>query len=402
VFWFPALIGPDSLKNARLAQAFGGGLRHWPVLGGDGRTALAALAVGAVLLLGWSHLEVNDDIRALQNPDQDLVAQQRKLGTLLDTPTPAQFYLIRAASAEAVLQREEALKRKLDPLVGQAAISGYQALSNWVPSEQTQAQRRALAERKLLAVDGALPLLAARIDEDATWVGAMRERAAPGPSLSLAEFLAAPAGEPWRHLWLGEIEGDYASIVALRGASVAALPALRAAAADLDGVQWVDKVAEISSVLGRYREYMSWVLLFSYCAVFGLLFVRYRASAWRALAPTALSSALTVALFGIAGYPLQLFHLLALMLLLGIGVDYGIFFRERSQGRSATAWMAVSLSAASTVLAFGLLGLSNTPALRAFGLTMLLGTALVWLIVPCFGRERMHAPPQPVEDTCRV
>ena len=30
---------------------------------------------------------------------------------------------------------------------------------------------------------------------------------------------------------------------------------------------------------------------------------------------------------------------------------------------------------------FGLLGLSGTPALRAFGLTMLIGTALVWLLV---------------------
>jgi predicted exporter len=44
----------------------------------------------------------------------------------------------------------------------------------------------------------------------------------------------------------------------------------------------------------------------------------------------------------------------------------------------------VGLSAASTLLSFGLLALSGTPALRAFGLTMLLGTALVWLAAPCF------------------
>jgi predicted exporter len=42
------------------------------------------------------------------------------------------------------------------------------------------------------------------------------------------------------------------------------------------------------------------------------------------------------------------------------------------------------LSALSTLLSFGLLGLSKTPALQAFGLTMLIGTASVWLIVPCF------------------
>jgi predicted exporter len=50
----------------------------------------------------------------------------------------------------------------------------------------------------------------------------------------------------------------------------------------------------------------------------------------------------------------------------------------------------------STLLSFGLLGLSRTAALQAFGLTMLIGTALVWLIVPCFARER--ATPANVQE----
>ena len=38
----------------------------------------------------------------------------------------------------------------------------------------------------------------------------------------------------------------------------------------------------------------------------------------------------------------------------------------------------------SALLSFGLLALSNSPPLHAFGLTMLIGMALVWLISPCF------------------
>jgi predicted exporter len=106
---------------------------------------------------------------------------------------------------------------------------------------------------------------------------------------------------------------------------------------------------------------------------------------------------MAIALLSLAGQQLQLFHVLALMLLLGIGVDYGVFFHERPDRRETSAWMAVSLSAVSTLLSFGLLGLSRTPALQAFGLTMLLGTALVWLIVPCFGRE-----PEPLADTVQL
>lgn len=401
VCWYPALIGPAALKNARQAQAFSAVLAHWPVLRADRKTALALLAVAILLGFGWSRLGVNDDIRSLQNPPKQLVAEQIKLGKLLDAPTPVQFYLVRGATADLVLQREEALKRQLDPLIAKRTISGYQAISNWVPSAQVQAGRRKLTEEKLLADAAALPLLLNRIGGDADWLRAIRASAVATPLLTVDEFMQAPASEPWRHLWLGRLDEGYASVVAVRGLSLAGLPELQQAAAGLAGVQWVDKVADISSLLGRYRQYMGWALLFSYAAVFCLLFLRYRAATWRVLAPTALASGVTIALLGIAGHQLQLFHVLALMLLLGIGVDYGVFFQERPDRREASAWMAVSLSAASTLLSFGLLGLSKTPALQAFGLTMLLGTALVWLIVPCFAREHAAvAPVRQMEEVC--
>jgi predicted exporter len=156
----------------------------------------------------------------------------------------------------------------------------------------------------------------------------------------------------------------------------------------IDGVQWVDTVAEISSVLGRYRKYMGWIIVLSYFAVYALLYWRYGAAAWRVLAPIALASVTTIALLGLVGQSLHLFHVLALMLLLGIGVDYGIFFQDHPARTDPVGWLAVGLSAVSTLLSFGLLGLSKTPALQAFGLTMLIGTIMVCLIVPCCGYKK--------------
>ena len=89
-----------------------------------------------MLLFGGLGLSVQDDIRALQKPPQNLLDDQVKLGKILDLATPVQFYLLRAASAEALLQREETLTQRLDPLVQQNQIRGYQAISNWVPSAQ--------------------------------------------------------------------------------------------------------------------------------------------------------------------------------------------------------------------------------------------------------------------------
>jgi predicted exporter len=146
-------------------------------------------------------------------------------------------------------------------------------------------------------------------------------------------------------------------------------------------VRWVDKAGEITALLGRYRVAMGLLLLIAHAAVFAALAWRFGRSAWRAWLPTALGSVITLALLGLLGQPLQLFNVLALLLLLGVGVDYGIFLLEHPNDGSA--WLAVSLGAASTWLAFGLLGLSSTPALRAFGLTLLFGVAIVGLLAPC-------------------
>ena len=390
--WFPLLVGPRVLRSGALARVYGAALARWP----RARMNAATLAMVALFIgfagVGLARLGVNDDIRSLQTPPKHLVDDQIKLGKLLDAPTPVQYYLVRGPSAEIVLQREEALKRRLDPLIAANRINGYQALSNWVPSAQTQARRRALVEARLLAPGGPLDALARAIGEDAAWIGATRAHLlAPVAPLTADAFLGTAPSEPWRHLWLGRTEGVYASIVALRGLKMNDLQDVRRAGDGLEGVQWVDKVAEISAVLGKYRQYMGWVVLAAYAVVFLLLFPRYRARAWRVLAPTAIATLATLATLGVAGQSLQLFHVLALMLLLGVGVDYGIFMQEHADkpgADHATPWLAVGLSAANTILSFGLLGLSHTPALQAFGLTMLIGTALAWLLVPCFANTK--------------
>jgi predicted exporter len=385
VFWFPLLVRAGTLKSTPVAQWWAISLERWPLLRLRRSSLWAAGLFVAFAFFGFSRLGVQDDIRLLQNPPENLINDQIKLSKLLDTPTPAQFYIVRGTTPEEVLQREEMLKQRLDPLIEERILSGYHALSNWVPSAQSQTARRNLIDRTLLNDNGPLEALAGQIGENGKWVAATRAHLlASALPLTPDDFLKTPAGELWRHLWLGQVDGGWASIVALRGLTHTGLPKLQHADIGLEGVQWVDKVGEISHVLGRYRKTMGWVVLFSYLVVYGLLYPRYRSATWRVLAPTALASIATLSLLGMAGQNLQLFHVLALMLLLGVGVDYGIFLHEYLGRCDPVAWLAVGLSALSTLLSFGLLSLSKTPALQAFGLTMLIGTVAVWLIVPCF------------------
>jgi predicted exporter len=372
VCWFPVLdrtAVPDNRFSLRVAAS----LAHWPRLRASRRTLGLAALVAVACAAGMALLRTSDDVRQLQNASSTLVQAQRTLGQLLGLPSPAQFYIVQADTAEALLQREEALKARLEPLVREGRLAGWSALSDWVPSAQRQAADAALsaqAETAVLAgVNAALGETLAR----------------PGfaaPPLSLAQWLAHPVSSPVRALWLGEAAGRPTSVLMLRGLhDTSLLPALAAAAQGIDGVRWVDKAADIGALLGRYRVSMTKLLLLAHGAVLLALCWRFGCAAWRAWLPAALASVMTVAALGALGQPMQLFNVLALLLLLGVGVDYGIFLLEHRNDGSA--WLAVVLGAGSTWLSFGLLGLSATPALRAFGLTLLIGLALVTLLAPC-------------------
>ena len=169
------------------------------------------------------------------------------------------------------------------------------------------------------------------------------------------------------------------------------LPLLQDAAAGLEGVRWVNRSGDVATLLGRYRWSMTALLLAGHLLVFAALWTRFRSAAWRAWLPTAVASVVAVAVQGWLGEPFQLTNILALLLLLGIGVDYGIFLLEHDG--DGAAWLAVVLGAASTWLAFGLLALSSTPALHAFGLTLMIGVALVWALSPWLRRAAAERTP---------
>jgi len=68
-------------------------------------------------------------------------------------------------------------------------------------------------------------------------------------------------------------------------------------------------------------------------------------------------------------------------LTLGIGINYAIFLYE-GRGRAPSTTAGVLLSAATTLLSFGLLSLSSMPALRQFGLALFTGIAIAVVLAP--------------------
>ena len=116
-----------------------------------------------------------------------------------------------------------------------------------------------------------------------------------------------------------------------------------------------------------------------------MLAARFRSLASTAAAglPALLAAGSVLAVLALRGEPVTLLHLFGLLLVLCFAEDYGVFLVE-AQGAAALSASLTSIVAASatTALSFGLLALSEFPALAALGFTAGLGSLAALVVSP--------------------
>ena len=340
-----------------------------------------ALIMALLCLWGLLQLTTDDDIRNLQQSPLEVVQQEQRLRQLLSGGTDNQFILVRAHGEQPLLQQLEQLAEPLKQLQQRGVIGNAINLASYLPSHQKQQQAyqlQGLIYQDIEAVLGRLGL-------DLGLAPSLRQQYLDSASLLIEPdaFLASPAGISLAPLWLSPSGTDptpqYGAIVLLGG--ITDLATLQASIAPFTQVELVDKVADISSLMAKYRG-LTLTLLALALVLAALIFSRrfgIKLALWVTAVP-ALAALLTLATLGLLGSPLTLFHALALILVFGIGVDYSLFFAETQQGKGVM--MAVFMSACSTLMAFGLLAFSHTPAIHYFGLTLLLGIAFTFVLAP--------------------
>jgi predicted exporter len=84
--------------------------------------------------VGFARFHADDDVRHLQSLSPVLVTEQQQIQKLTGTLSSGPFFLVHAKDDETVLQREEELAEQLRPLVVKGALSGFQSISQYIPS----------------------------------------------------------------------------------------------------------------------------------------------------------------------------------------------------------------------------------------------------------------------------
>lgn len=339
------------------------------------RRALLSLVIAAALA-GIPFIAVDDDVRNLQSRDRALVEEEGEIRRMTGSGLGGSYFLIVAATGDEALGRAESLAERLEPLLREGALEGLTSAAAFLPSRARQEENRRLVRERLLE-----PHL--KQIEDAT--GLRAELAGEGvgapPSLSLIArehpLLAGLLLEPDGRIQLALPAG-------IRDAA-----ALRAAIGPLEGIHFVDPVSDISALFARYRERALWLIGCAALVIVTLIAARYGPmGAVRVMLAPILALLATTPILALFGLPLTFFGAMALVLVLAIGMDYALFSRETPAGHEGTTMLAILVAAATTLLSFGLLALSEIAAVRSFGATMLTGILIAVILAPLAGRRK--------------
>lgn len=147
---------------------------------------------------------------------------------------------------------------------------------------------------------------------------------------------------------------------------------------------------QISQAIGR--DFIRFILSASavVLVLLGLLF-RHPGKVLAAATPVVTGLLVMFGLTGALGLEFNLFNVVASVLVIGLGVDYGIFMVCKvTEGLNRATDKAVLVSGLTTLAGFGALVLARHPALHSIGITVLLGVGAAipaaLLVVPAFFR----------------
>jgi len=198
--------------------------------------------------------------------------------------------------------------------------------------------------------------------------------------VTAADWLASPLSEGWRLLWLSLPDGRSSVLVPIGGVKNSA--ALQQLASQQVGVSWVDRKASYDELFRFWRTLLSGLLALALLLITGSYMLRLGVKAgMRSALPSWLSLAAALATLGWIGASLNLFALLALILVLGIGINYTLFF-SNPRGTPLTSMLAVTLAMMTTLLTLGMLVFSSTAAISGFGTVLCSGIFCAFLLAP--------------------
>jgi predicted exporter len=335
----------------------------------------------ALMAIGLPQLRFDDAVSALRTPAAALDRENARVQARLGRAAGGRVVVALGQSDEQALARAEAVRTALARASERKLVRDYRSVAELVPSAAMQRERH----RRLSSDPSFLPRLRESLARHGFVAAAFAPfeaaLAQPPRVLAIDTLLASPLADlvaPFR----AQLSQGIAYLTPIEGAA----PGLGALLAGLEGVYDLDQEALFSAAYGRFRARALTMVALGLALVLATLYFRYRSAraALLGMLPALLGAGAALACEALRGVPATLMHVIAVLLVLSMGVDYGIYALESRSSfeEGGTTLGSVLLAALTTVLSFGLLALSDNPALAAIGSTVGLGMVFTVLASP--------------------
>ena len=383
-FVFPVLV-PEGAPGAGFRVRLAAAMRAAAAVLPRWRAGVAALAIASLAVVLLAPSPWRGELSALSPVSANELARDAALRADVGAADAGTLVAVAGNDEQGALAAAEAVDARLDALVADGVVVGYDSPARLLPPAKTQERRRAaLPDEKTLrdrlaesTRDG--PIAASRLEPFVADVGTARAQ----PPVTRAALAATPLAAAVDALLLpGDATRPWRALVNLHGRDGQAIDAarVRGAIVDVPGARIVAIKAELDAIYARFVREAEWQAALGAGAVALLLAWQLR-SARRLAAlgvPIAAATLVVLAALTLAGSALGILHLVGLLLTVAIGSNYALFFDHLRERDSADADTLASLLLANltTVASFGLLASSSIPVLHAVGVVVAPGALL--------------------------
>jgi predicted exporter len=392
-YLIPWLLGDRALAFVRLKVPAADHLSRsrWPGL----LAALVVLGTGAWLAYlhpaWWQR-----DLSGISPVPSEMRMQDTKLRSEMGAPEVSVFVASHGASQAAALQSAQNMLPTLQRWKEEKRIRGFDSPAFYLPTQDSQTQRLGFLPEPIALeanLTQALKGLAFRPDAFTPFADEV-SAARSAPRVTLASYEGTPLGARLSALVVA-LDGQWLVLTPIGGVTDVQTLAQDLASNPQSNSQVVDLRQVSSNMVDGFRREALSQAGWGAALILLLLGVGLRSvnRALRVALPAGAALILTVAVLVATGERLSVFHLVALLLVLGIGLNYALFFErvatdedERSRTR-----MALAVCSTSTFVTFGFLALSRTPVLHAIGITVALGAVLALSVSALWARRKETA-----------
>ncbi len=343
------------------------------------KVAVPVAVVLATIVLIWSDTPLwEEDLAKISPVSEEKKQLDQQLRGEMGAPDVRDLLVIEAATQEDLLQRSETVMPKLDRLREAGALAGYDLVSRYVPSQRVQRQRQqalpepALLEGRLREAVKGLPFAPGLFAPFLAGIEAARSQSL----VDRESFHGTSLGLKIEALMV-EHHGRWLAVAPLRG--VADRQGLKATVAGWGeaAVSYVDLKEESNRLMIEYRDKTVQLLGWGAVAIAVVLGIGLKSlpQLWRVLVPIVAGLIVVTGIVNLTGESLSLFHVATLLLVIGLGLDYALFFNrpeDRGEERRRTVF-GLLVCSTTTILVFGVLAFSKIPVLHAIGLTAACG-----------------------------